>query len=126
MTLLAPRATPSILAERTKIQPWGLRGGWPDALGEYLLRRRDGSITKLPSKCTVSLEKGDTLIIRTPGGGGYGGPLERRPDLVLRDVLNGLISPEVAESDYGVVIDIQRMQVDVDATERLRRSKRAV
>jgi len=124
-TLLASRATLSILAERTKTQPWGLHGGQPGSLGEYLLRRSDESITRLPSKCTVSLNRGDTLIIRTPGGGGYGDPLKREPDLVLGDVLNGLVSPESAESDYGVVIDIQRMQVDKKATKMLRVSNKA-
>ncbi len=122
-TLLGPRATLSILAERTKMQPWGLRGGRPGAPGEYLLRRRDGSLVTLPSKCTVQLERGDTLIIRTPGGGGYGDPLRRRPDLVLRDVLNGLVSLGAAEREYGVVIDPHRMRVDVEATERLRRAR---
>lgn len=88
-----------------------------------MLRRRDGSVARLPSKCTVSLERGDTLIIRTPGGGGYGDPLRRRPELILGDVLNGLVSLGAAERDYGVVIDHHRMQVDVKATGRLRRSK---
>lgn len=122
-TLLGPRATLSILAERTKMQPWGLRGGRPGAPGEYLLRRRDGSLVTLPSKCTVQLERGDTLIIRTPGGGGYGDPLRRRPVLVLRDLLNGLVSLGAAEREYGVVIDPHRMRVDVEATERLRRAR---
>ncbi|MFQ6054156.1 MAG: hydantoinase B/oxoprolinase family protein, partial [Candidatus Bathyarchaeia archaeon] len=121
-TLLATKATLSILAERTKIPPWGLQGGGSGALGEYLLKRGDGSTIRLPSKCTVSLEKGDTLIIRTPGGGGYGDPLERNPDLVLRDVLNGLVSLEAARRDYGVVIDAERMRIDEDATEVLRRT----
>ena len=124
-TLLSTSATLSILAERTKIRPWGLRGGSPGALGEYMLRRSDGSITRLPSKCTVPLEVGDTLIIRTPGGGGYGDPLKRRPDLVLRDVLNGLVSPEAAEREYGVVIDLVRNEVDVEATGKLRRRRAA-
>ncbi len=121
-TLLAQRATLSILAERTKIQPWGLYGGHPGVLGEYSLEHLDGSITKLPSKCTVSLEKGDTLIIKTPGGGGYGDPLQRRPDLVLRDVLNKLVAPEAAERDFGVIIDAEKREVNVEATTRLRKT----
>ncbi|MGD2201390.1 MAG: hydantoinase B/oxoprolinase family protein, partial [Candidatus Bathyarchaeota archaeon] len=72
--LQSPRATLSILAERTKIHPWGIKGGGPGALGEYILVKGEEE-RRLPSKCTVSLGKGDTLIIRTPGGGGYGDPL---------------------------------------------------
>jgi len=118
--LLAPRATLSILAERTKIPPWGLMGGGSGALGEYRIRQGDGSVVRLPSKCTVTLKKGDTLVIRTPGGGGYGNPLDRSLESVLKDLLNGLVSPDAAERDYGVVVDIQGRRVDVEETGRLR------
>jgi len=125
-TLVGSKATLSILAERVKIPPWGLRGGGPGALGEYILTCASGEVRRLPSKCTVPLERGDTLIIRTPGGGGYGDPLERIPGLVLEDVLNGLVSPEAAERDYGVVVDRERMRVLADDTEELRSSRRGV
>jgi len=101
--LLAPSATLSILAERNKNQPWGLFGGKPGALGEYLLKKRDGAVLKLRSKCTVKMNEGDILVIRTPGGGGYGNPYEREPSLVLQDVINGLVSSESARRDYGVL-----------------------
>jgi len=103
-TLTAPKATLSILAERTKIQPWGLNGGKPGGLGEYKIVKRSGEVITLPSKCTVRIEEGDTLIVHTPGGGGYGDPKTRDPRLVLRDVANGLVSPESSERDYGVKI----------------------
>jgi len=119
--LLAPSATLSILAERNKIPPWGLFGGKPGAPGEYLIKKAGGGVVRLRSKCTVRMEKGDILIIRTPGGGGYGNPLKRDPSLVLRDVLNGLVSVERAREDYGVAINLETMEVDEEATERLRR-----
>jgi N-methylhydantoinase B len=122
--LLAPSATLSILAERNKIQPWGLFGGKPGALGEYFLKKADGSIVKLKSKCTIKMTKGDTLIIRTPGGGGYGDPYEREPSLVLIDVVNGLVSSESARRDYGVAVDEDHMTVDLEATERLRKRRK--
>ncbi len=122
-TLEAPNATLSILAERTKIPPWGLKGGGYGALGEYILRRKDGSVERLPSKCTVYLEEGESLIIRTPGGGGYGDPLKRNPELVLNDVLNGLVSLEAAVRDYGVTIDREKMVVLIEETDRLRTSR---
>ncbi|MCD6445763.1 hydantoinase B/oxoprolinase family protein [Candidatus Bathyarchaeota archaeon] len=102
--LLAPSATLSLLAERTKIAPWGLYGGKPGAKGEFYLVRK-GKHVKLKSKSTVKMEKGDIFIARTPGGGGYGKPYERDPELVLRDVLNGLVSVESARKNYGVIID---------------------
>jgi N-methylhydantoinase B len=100
----APKATLSVLAERTKIPPWGLKGGKPGGLGEYKIIKRGGEVVVLPSKCTVRIEEGDTLVVHTPGGGGYGDPKKRDPKLILRDVLNGLVSVESAERDYGVKI----------------------
>jgi N-methylhydantoinase B len=52
----------------------------------------------------VLLPAGTLLRLRTTGGGGWGDPFEREPELVLQDVLRGLVSPEAAERDYGVVI----------------------
>jgi N-methylhydantoinase B len=104
-TLTSRKATLSIMAERNKIRPWGLRGGQPAAPGVYTLIRADGQAMKLPSKCTVEIHHGDTLMILTPGGGGYGDPMERAPELVLRDVVNGLVSPDEARRSYGVTVD---------------------
>ena len=56
---------------------------------------------KLKSKCTIKIEKVDIFIARTPGGGGYGNPLERSPELVHRDIKDGLVSPSAAKEDYG-------------------------
>jgi N-methylhydantoinase B len=123
-TLIGLKATLSILAERVKLHPWGLGGGGPGALGEYILERADGEIRRLPSKCTVPLERGDKLIIRTPGGGGYGDPLKRDPDLVLRDFLNGLVSIDAAQKDYGVVIDDENRLFLAEPTEELRRTRK--
>ncbi|KIL37304.1 hypothetical protein SD71_01000 [Cohnella kolymensis] len=65
------------------------------------------------------LKEGDVFRFETPGGGGYGDPLTREPQSVLRDVLEGYVSVERAESCYGVVIDrfegkyrIHEMQTD--------------
>ena len=57
----------------------------------------------------------------TPGGGGWGDPLEREPETVRIDVERRLISPESAARDYGVVMDAIALQVDPSATEKLRR-----
>ena len=100
--LTVPKATLSILAERTKVKPWGLQGGEPGALGEYILVKWNGDIIKLPSKCTVQMEKGDSLIVHTPGGGGFGDLKKRDPEKVKRDVANGLVSVEAALRIYGI------------------------
>ncbi len=119
-TLTAPRATLSILAERTKIRPWGLQGGGSGALGKYTIIKKNGEVIVLPSKCTVQIGEGDTLIADTPGGGGYGDPRRRDPEAVHIDVLNGLVSIESAEKDYGVAIDPMTKSFNAGLTTRLR------
>jgi len=118
--LLAPSAILSVLAERTKIPPWGLYGGKNGARGEYYIIKPNGRRIKLKSKCTVGIENGDVFVVRTPGGGGFGDPLERESKLVLQDVLNGLVPLEAAKQDYGVVIDSVTMKIDWKSTEQLR------
>jgi N-methylhydantoinase B len=66
---------------------------------------------------------GAEIVFFNPGGGGYGDPLERDPDLVERDVLYGYVSVEKARDDYGVVIDPSTMKADLEATRRLRSLK---
>jgi len=58
------------------------------------------------------------------GGGGYGDPLERDPELVERDVAEEYVSVEGAQANYGVVIDSDTMKVDADASRKLRESLR--
>lgn len=66
----------------------------------------------------------------TNGGGGWGDPLERDPELVRRDVRDGYVSIEGAARDYGVVVagdpdeDPEGLVLDLAATERLRAERR--
>ncbi|MCD6223854.1 MAG: hydantoinase B/oxoprolinase family protein, partial [Deltaproteobacteria bacterium] len=62
-----------------RIPPWGLMGGQPGKLGAYWIKRKNGKKEKIESKTTLILNKGDTLIIETPGGGGYGNPKAHIP-----------------------------------------------
>jgi N-methylhydantoinase B len=118
--LLSSSATLSILAERTRLAPWGLYGGKSGRKGEFLIRKPDGTEIQLKSKCTVKMEKGDIFVARTPGGGGYSSQLERPPEEVLRDVAKGLVSRSSAREDYGVVINPESMEISWEATRRLR------
>ncbi len=60
------------------------------------------------------------IVADTPGGGGWGDPFTRLPELVLRDVRDGVVSPTAAERDYGVVLRYGGTAVDVERTEILR------
>jgi N-methylhydantoinase B len=69
------------------------------------------------------------VIVRTGGGGGWGDPLDRDPEMVRGDVIEGFVSAEKALSEYAVVLNPQNSAVDVAATQLLRataKSKRKV
>ena len=61
-----------ILSNRRRIAPFGLAGGGPGAPGENLVIRANGAQEKLASCASVQMQSGDSIEIRTPGGGGYG------------------------------------------------------
>jgi N-methylhydantoinase B len=83
-------------------------------------------VENLPSKFPCRKTKvGDTLRTISPCGGGYGNPLERDPALVLEDVLDGFVSIESAERDYGVVIDPATLVIDQEKTVSLRQAMAA-
>jgi N-methylhydantoinase B len=105
--------------DRRHTYPPGVEGGKPGEPSDKLLRRADGSEERLPSKVeNLTVEAGDTLVFVTAGGGGLGSPLERDPELVATEVSRGLLTPECAEEEYGVVLD--GGDVDEPATRRQR------
>ena len=70
------------------------------------------------------LDKGDLVRLKTGTGGGYGSALDRDPELVRQDVLNGFLSVEQARSIYAVVLEEESREVDLGATKKLRRELR--
>ncbi|MDH3190530.1 MAG: hydantoinase B/oxoprolinase family protein [Acidimicrobiia bacterium] len=111
--------TLSIHDDRWFTYPWGVNGGLPGARGRKLLHRADGSIEPLRSKCDgVMVGEGDVLHYITWGGGGWGDPLARDPELVSLEVRRGLVTEAGAER-YGVILD-ERADVDGGATAALR------
>jgi N-methylhydantoinase B len=99
---------------------WGLWGGKPGATGGYQMRKpgETGFSPVLTARHTVPAET--QMIVRTGGGGGWGDPLERNAELVLSDVMQGLVSVAGAAEHYGVVIGAGDLQLDAGATESLR------
>ena len=67
--------------------------------------------------------RGDVLRIETGGGGGRGHPFDREPEAVLQDVLEGYVSIEAAQSQYGVII--REQHIDAAATAQLRTNRPA-
>lgn len=113
----------SIHDDRWLTYPWGVNGGEPGMRSRKRLVRADGTEELVPSKCDrISVGPGDVLHFDTWGGGGWGDPLAREPDLVLRDVRRGLVS-EGGARRYGVVI--ARGAVDEPGTARMRKEMAA-
>jgi N-methylhydantoinase B len=95
--------------------PEGLFGGKQGARAQFLVNGIPGNPYGL-----TQLKPGDLVTIDAPGGGGYGNPLERDPEMVQTDVAEGYVSIEKAAGEYGVVIDPATLKIDRDATRALR------
>ena len=112
------------LGDRHKFHPWGLAGGKEGAAGAfYRIAAEDGSVTRMGHKTTsFPLKKGDIIRVITPGAGGYGEPVKRAPEKVLKDVIEGKVSVNAAREEYGVAIvsDGVRFSVDEQETKALR------
>ncbi len=99
----------------------GLFGGKPGARAQFLVNGVSGNPYGL-----TQLKPGDVVTIDAAGGGGYGNPLERDPEMVERDVIEEYISFEKAREDYRVVINPKTFKVDEEATRTLRGSLRKI
>ena len=77
----------SIQADRIRTAASGLLGGGAGSRGEVLVNDRPVADVK----GMVTLERGDRIVLRMPGGGGFGNALERDPAAVLRDIAMGYV-----------------------------------
>jgi len=123
LEMLGEEGTISFIQDRGRFGPKGLAGG------------ADGA------RCTISINHGNDVYIsphltkdsgipfcrggvmkqQTPGGGGFGNPLDRDVDAVSKDVLNEYVSRQSARDHYGVVFRKNSLEVDMDKTGELRR-----
>ena len=101
--------------ERVHNPARGRNGGGKGAPGSVELT--SGRPIRPKGRQTVPAK--DTIRLGLPGGGGFGDPRERPAAAVLDDVLDGLITREEAEQDYGVAIDAKG-RVDEARTKQLR------
>jgi N-methylhydantoinase B len=116
----------------------GLFGGYPGCNVEYS-QYRDANVEDVPESVDaieageheesswghVELGERDIQYVRFMGGGGYGDPIDRDAQAVLRDVLDGLVGEQAAREIYGVVVDVAAEAIDEDATGRRRLEIRA-
>ncbi|MFI6581376.1 hydantoinase B/oxoprolinase family protein [Embleya sp. NPDC050493] len=116
------------IADRSILSCWGVKGGKAGRSFQVVIdpggpneREMDGLVDDEPVKA------GEVIRIRTTGGGGWGDPLDRKTESVLRDVRWGKVSRAAAADDYGVVLtgEGDDLAVDEAATTALRASVRA-
>lgn len=121
----------------------GIDGGYPGSTNQVVFKRNsdiEGLIkagklpqeldevtgkTEIPPQLVDTyFNKGDVYTGMGMGGGGYGDPIERDPELVLRDVADNLVSIECADEIYGVVIDPETRQINKAMVENRRQEIR--
>ncbi|MCJ7532323.1 MAG: hydantoinase B/oxoprolinase family protein [Anaerolineales bacterium] len=107
--------------ERSVTPAWGLFGG-KDAIGPDVVvnpgRPDEQHMLKVNS---LPMKVEDVVKYHTGGGGGYGNPWERDPHLVKEDVIDGYVTREGAECDYGIVLR-DDLSIDEGATRKRRQA----
>jgi N-methylhydantoinase B len=121
---LEATGTLQLRTDRRRHLPYGLAGGRPGTPSDNVLNP-DGERRQLPSKCTLEIRQGDVFRHLLAGAGGWGDPLERDPELVLKDVLEEKLSADYARREYGVAIDVAARKVLAEDTATLRAARRA-
>jgi N-methylhydantoinase B len=101
---LSDQMVVSIMGDRAKYQPFGIAGGKDSVPNRVVFHLKTGDMvpvmqTKIDKQ---PLKRNETIEVSSPGGGGYGDPTTRLPELVLADLNSGFITEEQAENDYGI------------------------
>ena len=88
--------------ERFTHRPWGLFGGGAGASGRFLHVGADGVAAPLATKpMGVHVGEGESIVIETPGAGGYGAPGERPGEALAADLASGKFSAAYLKRHYG-------------------------
>jgi N-methylhydantoinase B len=117
---LEREATLQLRTDRRAHLPYGLAGGRSGTPSSNVLNPETPQARELPAKCTITVRQGDVYRHVLAGAGGWGDPLARDPERVLRDVLEEKITPAYARREYGVAIDVATGKVRAEETARLR------
>ena len=124
--ILPKGASLSIVTDRSVIPSFGVYRG-QSGLGQRWSIIRNGVEKVLPFSGKASnfkLKKGDIVNCLSAGGGGFGDPLDRDPESVRVDVIQGYVSMESAKKVYGVVLSGKDLSVNKKATRDQRKNIR--
>src|SRR5436309_3185539 len=113
------------IADRSILACWGVRGGRAGRSFEVVIDPGGPAERVVDALADAEpVRAGEVIRIRTTGGGGWGDPLDRPYDEVVRDLRWRKVSVEGARRDYGVVVE-EESTVDVAASDALRAELRA-
>jgi N-methylhydantoinase B len=130
----ATGAVMSYCCDRARSIVWGIEGGLPSIPhGLWLEGGTEGQEWLGAVFSNVDVVEGDSFTRPSAGGGGFGDPLERAPEAVLEDVIDGYVTIERARKDYGVVVlandpELDDYALDLEGTsqerQRIREARR--
>lgn len=128
--VLSGEAVLNVRSDKRRFPPHGLFGGRPGSPSwNYVNPGRSDRVLPVLMTEVEKLKRGDVFRHEMSGGGGYGDPLDRDPEAVLRDVVEEKVTPGHAEREYGVVLAEGEgpgaWTLDLPATRRLRARMRA-
>jgi N-methylhydantoinase B len=129
LTFPYTHGTLSCIGDRERFGPPGVFSGEPGRKAGLIVNHGRENERNIGIFAANEPVKTDEIVhYWSAGGGSYGDPLERNPELVLDDVMNEYVSPDGAREDYGVVIkviDKRRLayEIDEEATAVLRAKK---
>lgn len=121
--ILIDGATLGVRMDNCRYPAFGVNGGTSGATGGFIVNPGTSHERRLPTMSDGhQLRSGDLLRVITPGGGGWGAPMDRPAERVQADVLDGFVSVEKARDVYGVVLTRDGLALDLAATTALRSS----
>ena len=91
------------VCERSKLPPWGLKGGQEALPNNCFLLDDNNNSTEVPKATRVPVTKGKRILLQCGGGGGYGNPLEREATKVVDDFKQGYISESYIKKHHSNV-----------------------
>ena len=87
--------------ERAKFPASGVAGGKDGQASKFIKINHNGSETELEAAGKYMMKAGEGFYMEKAGGGGFGDPTKRDPELIKRDIKEGYIRLLGAERDYG-------------------------
>ncbi|UVO40630.1 hydantoinase B/oxoprolinase family protein [Bradyrhizobium arachidis] len=115
----------SVLAEGLhRPSGYGVHGADWGAKGTMIVQEPDQESASVPQYGIRHFSGPVRVVIQGTAGGGWGQPMRRSIDRVLRDVRDGLVSVDAARAQYGVVLKPGHREVDLAATNALREKAR--